>query len=167
MKNLIRYRPTIGNLFGLDRILEMNRVERVAISSPEDDGHVLYLFRCEDLLPEGYKLAVDDRRGVVGVYREGTVLKETALSTMEIAVLTALVLSFPFSVGECQLQDIYKLYRTDEQALEMAPITGDERFMNPIQDLVAACNERLRSLSIAILLIDAAYQLAAVSEEKH
>jgi hypothetical protein len=167
MKNLTRYRPTIGNLFGLDRILEMNRVERVAISSPEDDGHVLYLFRCEDLLPEGYKLAVDDRRGVVGVYREGTVLKETALSTMEIAVLTALVLSFPFSVGECQLQDIYKLYRTDEQALQMAPITGDERFMNLIQDLVTACNERLRSLSIAILLIDAAYQLAAVSEEKH
>src|SRR6266536_929562 len=159
MKNLTRYHPTIGDLFGLDRIVDLNRVEHVALPSSENDGHVLYLLRCEGLLPEGDKLGVDDRRGMVGVYREGTILKETALSTVEIAVLTELILSFPFSVGESQLQDVYKLYWMDEQALEMAPITSDERFMNPIQDLVAACNERLRELNLAILPIDAAYQL--------
>jgi hypothetical protein len=167
MKNLTRYRPTIGELFGLDRILELNRVERIAISSSEDDGHVLYLFRCEDFLPEGHKLAVDDCRGMVGVYREGTILNETALSTMEIAILTALVLSSPFSVGQSQIQDVYRLYRTNEQDLETTSVTGDERFMNPVQDLVAACNERLRSLGIAIIPIDAAYQLTAESSEKH
>src|SRR5216683_2235818 len=98
MKNLARHRLTIGDLFGLDHITELNRVERVDISPSEDDEHALYLFKCEDLLPEGQRLAVDDYCGMVGVYREGITLKETALNTIEISVLTALVLSFPFAV---------------------------------------------------------------------
>lgn len=167
MKHLTRDHPAIGDVFGLDHIVDLNRVERVALPSSEDDGHMLYLLRCEDLLPEGHQLAIDDCRGVVGVYRESTALKEIALSRIEIAVLTALALSFPFSVGEYQIQNIDRLYRMDEQDLVTTPTTGNEQCMNTVQDVVAACNRRLRPLDLAILSIDAAYQLTTVSEEKH
>lgn len=163
MQNLTGRVLTIGDVFGLDRC-DLNRVERATSSPLEESRHPLYLFTCEDLLPEGQRIAIDDCDGMIGVYYEGTLLKKTSLNMMEIYVLTSLVLSFPYAVSEQQIRNLYQLYRLGEKDLGILPITDNAHIMPPVQELVVACNEKIRSLCIVILSVDTTYQLAAIGE---
>ncbi len=160
MKKLA-HRLSIGEMFGLAQG-DLDRVERVAL--PSSEGHVLYLFTCEDLLSEGHRLAIDDRCGTIGVYANGTILKETAVETVEICVLTAFALSFPFPVSEPQIQDLSLILWMKEHEREAASSPYEEHVMPSVYNLVAACNQKISTLGLVLVVADAPSQPSAVNE---
>ncbi len=156
-------RLSIGDIFGLDQS-DLTSVERITLSPPEGDGQNLYLFRCEDLLPEGERLAIDERCGTIGVYRDGVLVKKTAVEPEEIGVLTILALSFPFPVGERQVHGVSLLQGMKERDQEALSSSGKEDVMPSVEDLVATCNEKISALGLVLVSTEASYPLTAVGE---
>ena len=144
----------LDDVFGLENIIDPNG----RISRSED--RELYLFTCPGLLQEGQQIAIDEHQGTIGTYQDHTTLMGIRCNEMEISVLTALTLPFPYSVSQSQMQDLHTLYRRKQKDFEATNDPSDERFLP--SELVAACNERLRHLDIAIVLNESAYQMIAL-----
>jgi hypothetical protein len=140
---------------------ELQDVERVENPLSENGTQTLYLFRCDGLLAEGQRLAVDDQHGLVGVYQEHRLVTKTSMNAREISALTLLVLALPLPVHHYMIQNLYTLYAMNEEHRESP---SNEHRVNSGHDLVIACNEKLGSLGMAIVPISTEYQLTAGSE---
>src|SRR2546430_11877376 len=78
----------IGDVFALD---ERPDVEVVELVQSEKETHVLYLFQRDDPFLEELILAIDEQRGIVGIYQEHHIVNEIHMNTVEIAILTLLL----------------------------------------------------------------------------
>jgi hypothetical protein len=83
------------------------------------------------------------------------------MNTLEIAVLTLLVLSHPLPMTKSTLQALYILYMINAEN-EQKP--GSEPAENAVQKFMITCNEKLRFLGITIETTDAEYHLTAISK---
>ncbi len=157
---------SVEELFGLEHLAEQGG--RIAIArSEEDEQHPFYLFTCEGLLPPGDVLAIHSRRSIARRYRMGICQSEIPLQEVEVSLLLALVLSYPFPVLHTQLQALWHLLSKPPASPQPAstPEPGEDSGMMLGPAFIAAWNERLRPLLIAITIADAEYWLRGTSKE--
>ena len=140
---------TSAELFRLDTM------EGIARRTEDGTSSLFYLFRLDGLLPGGQMLAMNVRSGATQTCTAGaqsTIVAEARLNEVETRLVTALVLSHPCSVAGYQMLTLYTLREMTEVKEEIARAqkNGDDRLMQPLRDLVTACNRKLKPLGIAI-----------------
>ena len=155
MNNLARSALTLGDFF---RLSSIERVSRTQFKET-----VLYLFTGEGLLPEGQRLAIDDEQRMVGVYQDDTLIQETQWRSIELFLLTALVLSFPYSISTSQIEALQQALAMLARGMDEmdAPSREGDPSLISVPEMIAGCNRHLLSLGMAIVPIDTAYKLVA------
>jgi hypothetical protein len=141
--------PTVAALFRLDDIPGLRRMQ---------DPATTYCFRPPGLLPQEHLLTIDVSSGDLCVlhvpagdveHRSAT----TRLEPPEMRSFIALALSFPGLVTSyqmlmlCDLRDLVAVKAELEGARAEQRV---ERLMQPVTDLVRACNHKLLPLGLVI-----------------
>lgn len=136
--------PTVAELFGLDGL--------EGYHGPEDAVST-YCFRPNGLLPIEQVLAIDMISGSVRVSQENSIIQETRLNELETRLFTALVLSHPCSVAGYQMLALYEMRDIVAVKGELERARQEQRrdeLMQPVEDLITACNHKIRSLGLVI-----------------
>jgi hypothetical protein len=155
--------PTVADLLGLDNIEGIVR-------RPEGDA-LFYLFRLDGLLPGEQMLAVDVIGGLTRVCTAGsvsTIVAEAQVNEVKTRLLIALAQSHPYAVARYQMLALSNGWGIVEAKEELEKARQEqvyESVMQPLRDVVAACNVKLVPLGLAINAInhETEYQFNALS----
>src|SRR5581483_5805250 len=151
---------SIERLFGLAELSEQEDIPRIVRTR---SARPLYLCTCEELLPDGYRLAIDESQGMVGLIYEGKEVAERQvfLTPKELLVVTALILSYPFPVDHAHVQGLSDLSEADHQEAGISSGTTS------LQAVVTTCNIRLHALGIRLSSTETTCQLEALHGNRH
>jgi hypothetical protein len=151
---------SIARLFGLAELSEQEDIPRIVRTR---SAKPLYLCSCEGLLPDGYRLAIDESRGMVGLMYEGKEVAERQvfLTPHELLVVTALILSYPFPVDHVHVQGLSDLSEADHQE------TGGSSHTTSLQAVMTTCNICLNALGIRLSSTETACWLEALHANRH
>jgi hypothetical protein len=135
-------------------VLRLDALENIAKIGDGDDRY--YLFKLDDLLPEGQWLTIN-MGGITRIRRDNSVLAEIQLDEREIYLVSALALSYPYAITAYQTLAFYEGQGVVEAQEKLETARQQERqkqVMQPVHEYITTCSRKLMSLGIEIHTID-------------
>jgi hypothetical protein len=130
-----------------------------------------YSIALDGVLPEEQRLSIDAACGRVSTMTEQTKRAETSLGAVEMRLLVALVLSFPYPVEGYQLLALWRSQSIVEAQEDLKSARQEEgafaRLMQPVSNSIETCNQHLLPPGIAISSFgEESYQLTSTQEQR-